>query len=517
MKIRIKSVPQQLDRNARKWKHGLGGNLFEEAGQMQVGLNVPRIGLDVQGWPNYSLGDIMHYAEENQRRAAAEKEEPSFLESIWNTIKDTNLAYIDNPSVMTAAGQTAKISETHYPTKEEQRLASNLYDFGEGALGAITASGDVEALYNVVRHPVQTAKVIKQGTQAFYKGIKKKAQKAASTSSMLHDSSANQSLEDFFDFVNKRVNLNETQEAAELGRQDLLKEIGRKSYKEKWKKAYPKLTDEMVEEIVKHQQEMVEDMPINFSRSSEELREHPDYDIWGITEPRPEITKELPDGRTLHNTNTGQDVSIANDRGTAARGTAYHEGQHYMTGMAKGRNWFAERMNVKPEIRGIFEPITFEDKNVVFNPRGELWQHAIMDQNNNLLPPVDRLYNMAVNSPYKLKKELTAIGKTPEEAERIVSEWADEAQDMLDIQEQRAHLKTFFKDKVKPLLKNEDDASEIEAVLLQHPELIENTPKVKLLMEKLRPGSLKDYAKYFAESLSVIPLLNTTDNEKEKE
>ena len=28
MKIRIKSVPQQLDRNARKWKHGEGGNLI---------------------------------------------------------------------------------------------------------------------------------------------------------------------------------------------------------------------------------------------------------------------------------------------------------------------------------------------------------------------------------------------------------------------------------------------------------------------------------------------------------
>jgi len=37
MKVRIKSVPQQLNRNASHWKHGEGGNLFEEAGQMQIG------------------------------------------------------------------------------------------------------------------------------------------------------------------------------------------------------------------------------------------------------------------------------------------------------------------------------------------------------------------------------------------------------------------------------------------------------------------------------------------------
>lgn len=67
---------------------------------------------------------------------------------------------------------------------------------------------------------------------------------------------------------------------------------------------------------------------------------------------------------------------------------------------------------------------------------------------------------------------------------------------------------------MKPLLKNPEDAAEIESVLNQHPELLEETPKVKLLMKTLRPGSIKDYAKYFAESLSVLPFINRIDNER---
>lgn len=310
----------------------------------------------------------------------------------------------------------------------------------------------------------------------------------------------------------EQLNRQDTKAFAELGRKDLLDEMGTTAYREKWKKTFPKLSNEMVDAIVQRQQKIVKDMPFDYSLSSEELSTHSGFDTWGSTEPKPGIEHALPDGRQYHNMNTGADVYIANNRGKAAQGTGYHEGQHYMTGMAKGTNWFAQRGHGHPEVTGIFDPITFEDKTDVFIPRGELWQHAILDQNDRLLPQADRLYSLAVNRPTQLKNELIGIGKTPKQAEKIVKDWAEEAQDMMDIQEQRAHLKTFFKDKVKPLLKNPEDATEIESVLYQHPELIEDTPKVKLLMETLRPGSIKDYAKYFAESLSVLPLINKIDN-----
>ena len=54
-------------RNASKW-HGEGGNLFDGASQptqkMQIGLNV-------QGWPDYTTQQIIAYGEENKRRKKA--------------------------------------------------------------------------------------------------------------------------------------------------------------------------------------------------------------------------------------------------------------------------------------------------------------------------------------------------------------------------------------------------------------------------------------------------------------
>jgi hypothetical protein len=55
-------------RNARHWKHGLGGNLFDGTTQPSQKM---QIGLDVQGWPNYTTEQLVAYGEENERRRKA--------------------------------------------------------------------------------------------------------------------------------------------------------------------------------------------------------------------------------------------------------------------------------------------------------------------------------------------------------------------------------------------------------------------------------------------------------------
>lgn len=54
--------------NARKWKHGLGGNLFGGTSQPTQKM---QIGLDVQGWPDYTTEQIVAYGNENERRRKA--------------------------------------------------------------------------------------------------------------------------------------------------------------------------------------------------------------------------------------------------------------------------------------------------------------------------------------------------------------------------------------------------------------------------------------------------------------
>lgn len=65
-------------RNARKFKHDLGGPLVEAAANYYDGTSEPtqkmQIGLNVQGWPNYTLDDILANAEkiEQQKRVIEE-------------------------------------------------------------------------------------------------------------------------------------------------------------------------------------------------------------------------------------------------------------------------------------------------------------------------------------------------------------------------------------------------------------------------------------------------------------
>jgi hypothetical protein len=55
---------------------------------------------------------------------------------LWDLITDTDLAYIDNPAVMTAAGHTSRVSEAHAPTAEERQLGENLTEIGKAGAAA---------------------------------------------------------------------------------------------------------------------------------------------------------------------------------------------------------------------------------------------------------------------------------------------------------------------------------------------------------------------------------------------
>lgn len=78
-------------------------------------------------------------------------------------------AIAESPSVMTAAGhrvtREGKAVQDRQNSKDVNQLRQNLANFGEGALGAMTATGDVEAAYNVLRHPIQTARALKEGAK----------------------------------------------------------------------------------------------------------------------------------------------------------------------------------------------------------------------------------------------------------------------------------------------------------------------------------------------------------------
>ena len=56
-------------------------------------------------------------------------------------------------------------------------------------------------------------------------------------------------------------------------------------------------------------------------------------------------------------------------------------------------------------------------------------------------------------------------------------------------------------------------SKEIEAFLAEHPEILENSSPYQYIQE-VRPGSLKQYAGYFASALGTVPfILNSESNE----
>ena len=191
-------------RNAAKWKHEDGGSLYAHGGEL---------GNYYDGW-----GDALN-----------------FLKKGWNKVKDAvqASAVYENPAVMMAAGQKVnqqgKVEYNHINDNEVKQLRNNLATLGEGALSAVTATGDVEAAYNMLRHPVQTAKAIKASLKPVYNKIANK-----SKAKVLEE-------ESFIpDYIKRKVGSNITEES-------VVKDINKaKDYKES--DGYRKLVESFIAE-----------------------------------------------------------------------------------------------------------------------------------------------------------------------------------------------------------------------------------------------------------------------------
>lgn len=90
----------------------------------------------------------------------------TLLKKGWDWFKNSNqvAAIAESPAVMTASGwrvdRNGKAKQDQQNTKETKQLRNNLATIGEAGVTAPTMVGDVVGLYNVVRHPVQTGKVV---------------------------------------------------------------------------------------------------------------------------------------------------------------------------------------------------------------------------------------------------------------------------------------------------------------------------------------------------------------------
>lgn len=85
---------------------------------------------------------------------------------LWNWLSNAAQvgSIVENPSVMTASGwrvNRGKVKQDKQNNKEVKQLRNNLTTIGEAAITAPTLVGDVGALYNAVRHPVQTYNMVK--------------------------------------------------------------------------------------------------------------------------------------------------------------------------------------------------------------------------------------------------------------------------------------------------------------------------------------------------------------------
>ena len=299
----------------------------------------------------------------------------------------------------------------------------------------------------------------------------------------------------------------ETVKAVEEGKNRLLSWVTSGTYKKR-------LLDEPLyrhaDNIQAKAKKLIEDTPADLSRTT--------YELGALGEARlnPIVTTTLPDGSVIHNLNTGVNVSIGSNLGGLADETASHEYLHLMTANSKG---IPQNDGITTVIDNGWEaPIsTWWDAIKTGHIRsGEKWQEYIMDQNNSLLPQYDNMVKTVMETPEKAIDLLKRSGKTTEEAEGVVNTLKQAYEYMYDIQEQRAHLQTLYLYDILPKLKNPNSVEEIEKVLTENPELLKSTGDLKMLTEEIRPGSIHDYAKYFASALSTLPVITTLTNNKDK-
>lgn len=92
---------------------------------------------------------------------------PSTFDKFLSWLKNATLgaAIAESPAVATASGwhidsKTGKVSQ-HAPTESERQLGDNLFAIGETAITAPTLVSDISAVVNAVRHPIRTARTVR--------------------------------------------------------------------------------------------------------------------------------------------------------------------------------------------------------------------------------------------------------------------------------------------------------------------------------------------------------------------
>lgn len=296
--------------------------------------------------------------------------------------------------------------------------------------------------------------------------------------------------------------LNPTTIATERGRTKYLDWINSPSYRQRLQEEpLYKYTDYILDRINK----LTNNLKFKYDKNLEQLSEGHSGIVAGETTTKPAKVLRDDGNYRIFDLNTGLDINIANDLGEDAEDTAVHELLHYITANSKG---IPEDTGLQTVVdKGWANPLEIlygtSGKNI---QRGDKWQSYILDQNNSLLPEYDQVVNMVMKNPQKAKEYLIKAGRTEPEATDAVNRLRDRYSYWSDIQEQRAHLQELFISKIRPNIKNPNDAAEIENYLLEHPEILENSALYKYIQE-VRPGSVNQYAKYFASALSTVPFI----------
>jgi len=133
MKVRIKSVPQQLNRNASKWKHGLGGNLFsgeEEGSQQMIITHKPYYDTDGTLLYNRTLPEIVIIPDSQLSPAERNYKERQRQKNLSDYAEHKDKEYTKK--------QTAKAQKEWNSSFEKQAL-----DYGQAIASGIGVGADM--------------------------------------------------------------------------------------------------------------------------------------------------------------------------------------------------------------------------------------------------------------------------------------------------------------------------------------------------------------------------------------
>lgn len=525
--------------NARHWKHGLGGNLFDGTSQPSQQMSRPNIFRYDDGRYVYQAAPDAEEIEVSPINTLLPNPSQWTYQDSLGKVYTPHAAQVDTGSIIQDEERNPLVRAANNYFREAAYRAKDgtLALHGKYTMPAIAASALLpvagEAAYPILANPYVDASItsafaghglnhaINEGIDGWGDAamtalevtplgrLAKPMYEGVVQPGMRLFNSTLTPRPQYSPIIQRSVGTNittgtseETAKAVEKGRKTLLDWVRSPFYK-------ARLEDEplyrVADDVVADAGKMIEDVPIDISKTKLDL--NPSGLVNGITKTRPAIQTQLPDGTIIADLNTGLDVSVASDLGKDADETALHELLHYMTANSKGEP--ISKAGERIVSKGWMNPTEthFDAINIIHKNRSKSWQDYIMDQNESLLPQYDPVVKMVMEEPDKATSFLEKAGKSTQEAKNAIQSLRTRYSEWYDIQEQRAYLQQLFHSKIKPNLKNPNDAAEIEEYLSTHPEVLENFPAYKYIQE-VRPGSIKDYAKYFSAALGTIPFIS---------